>query len=60
VRTPDVATCGPVFVIPASLCTLACVTTDNNIGDEGVMALAPSLGKLVYLTTLRLHGACVL
>ena len=39
---------------------VSCVHTDNNIGFQGVVALAPELGKLVNLTVLRLsvrhHG----
>jgi len=37
---------------------VSCVHTDNNIGSNGVVALAPELGKLVNLTELHLDGTC--
>ena len=36
----------PVFVVVAG----------NRLGDEGMVALAPALGKLVALTSLNLRG----
>ena len=33
-----------------------CVVAVNGLGTEGVMALAPALGKLVSLTSLNLRG----
>ena len=30
------------------------VVADNNLGGEGIVALAPALGKLVALTSLNL------
>jgi len=32
------------------------VVTDNRLGGEGMVALAPALGKLVALTSLDLSG----
>ena len=32
------------------------VVAGNRLGDEGMVALAPALGKLVALTSLNLRG----
>ena len=32
------------------------MTAANKFGDEGIVALAPALGKLVALTSLNLSG----
>ena len=32
------------------------MTVANKFGDEGIVALAPALGKLVALTSLNLSG----
>ena len=32
------------------------VVAGNGLGDEGMVALAPALGKLVALTSLNLRG----
>ena len=37
---------------------VSCVHTDNSIGIQGAVALAPELGKLVNLTDLDLRGTC--
>ena len=37
---------------------VSCVHTDNIIGIQGMVALAPELGKLVNLTELYLGGTC--
>ena len=37
---------------------VSCVHTDNIIVNQGMVALAPELGKLVNLTELDLGGTC--
>ena len=46
----------PVGWLCASVLWQLCdLDTDNKIGDEGAIALAPELGKLTQLQTLNLH-----